>query len=319
MKVVFLFPGQGAQFKGMAMDLLESAEVKNLFNMASDILKQDMTALLRDSETETLMRTDISQPAITLASLAAAACLKEKGISPSACAGFSLGEYAAMATSGVLSTEDCFYLIGQRGSIMQAAADKLKTSDGESPGMAAVIGLLPEDIEALINNWKKEDPSAGIFAANFNSPKQTVVSGTAAALAEASKRFTDAGAKRFITLKVAGPFHSPLMAEAAEKFGTVLEGITFNDPVIPLFSNVTGKEVKSGEEIKKLALAHITSPVRWTDEEKSIAGLNPDKIIEAGPGKVLQGLWKDFLSANADGIEIPCFGAGTAAEINSLL
>ena len=314
MKVVFLFPGQGAQFKGMAMDLLESAEVKNLFGMASDIFKRDMIVLLRDSEIETLMRTDNSQPAITLASLAAAAYLKEKGISPSACAGFSLGEYAALATAGVISREECFSLTGQRGRIMQALADKLKTSGGEAPGMAAVTGLSPEEIETLIDVWKQENSvlAAGLFAANFNSPKQTVISGTAAALAEASKRFTEAGAKRFIILKVAGPFHSPLMAEAAEEFGSVLEGITFNDPVIPVFSNVTGKEVKSGDEIKKLALSHITSPVRWTDEEKSIAGLKADKIIEAGPGKILQGLWKDF------GNEIPCFGAGTAVEINNL-
>jgi [acyl-carrier-protein] S-malonyltransferase len=140
-----------------------------------------------------------------------------------------------------------------------------------------------------------------------------VVSGTAAALAEAEGRFKEAGAKRFIRLPVAGPFHSPLIAGAAEKFRPVLEKTPFKDPVIPLYSNVTGKRVASGEEAKNLALAQITSPVRWTDEEKALNSEGGITVaLETGPGKVLQGLWKD------SGSPLPCYPAGTLASIDAL-
>lgn len=316
MKSIFLFPGQGAQYQGMALDLLEAGtKVKALFGMASDILNQDMEKLLKESDAETLMRTDVSQPVITLANLSAAACLAEKGIEAFGCAGFSLGEYAALAAAGVIEEEDCFRLVGARGKIMQAVTDKLKEQGGEAPGMAAVVGLEPSKVESLIAEWKQEkgNPLQNLFAANFNSPRQTVISGTAAALAEGAKRFEDAGARRVIPLKVAGPFHSPLMADAAEEFGSFLEGIKFNDPRIPLYSNVSGKKLDSGAEAKKLALSHISSSLRWTDEEKNIqaSGLF-DTALEAGPGKVLQGLWRD------SGTDIPCFCAGTAENINEL-
>jgi [acyl-carrier-protein] S-malonyltransferase len=141
-----------------------------------------------------------------------------------------------------------------------------------------------------------------------------VVSGTAKALAEAEGLFAAAGAKRFIRLQVTGPFHSPFMAEAAEEFRPSLEKVMFSDPQIPLYSNVTGKRVSSGEEAKKLALQQITSPVRWVEEEAAISQAGGiDCLLETGPGKVLQGLWKD------SGGQAPCYGAGTAVEINELL
>jgi [acyl-carrier-protein] S-malonyltransferase len=193
---------------------------------------------------------------------------------------------------------------------MQDAADAL-AANGESPGMAAIIGLAPEQVETLAAEWK----IGGLYAANFNSPRQTVVSGTAAALALAEERFKAAGARRVIRLQVAGPFHSPLMASAAEKFRPVLDGVDFRDPRLPFYSNVTGKRVNSGAEVKKLALAQITSPVRWTDEEKAIRDAGIDCALEAGPGKVLQGLWKDSLGPDTDP---PCYLAGTAADIVAL-
>jgi len=307
-KIFFLFPGQGAQYTGMALDFLDSGEekIKNLFELASDVCGRDMKALLRDSDAETLKRTDISQPAITLANLAAAAFLELKFLElkapenrPAGCAGFSLGEYAAFALAGIISMEDCFSLVNQRGKIMQAAVDRM---DGTA-GMAAVMGLAPEKVEETASGIKD------LYAANFNSPRQTVVSGSA--LAEAEPLFISAGAKRFIRLAVAGPFHSPLMAEAAEEFRPVLEAVSFSDPNVPFYSNVSGKQVSSGEEAKKLALLHITSPVRWLDVETAIAaagGINC--CLELGPGKVLQGLWRD-----SPGVALPCFAAGTADEI----
>jgi [acyl-carrier-protein] S-malonyltransferase len=315
--VFFLFPGQGAQYPGMALDLLESGitEVRRLFELASDISGLDVKALLSGSDAETLKRTDVSQPLITLANLAAAACLEEKKLKPMGCAGFSLGEYAALAVAGVVGVEDCFRLVAERGKAMQAAADEIQSraAAGKAPGMAAVIGLSPQQVEALISQWKGEGACADLYAANINSPRQTVISGTAAALEEAAGRFTGAGARRVLPLAVAGPFHSPLMAAAAERVRPVLEKTEFRDPVIPFYSNVSGKRVLSGREAKGSALAQITSPVRWTDEETAVQEAGGfEAALEAGPGKTLQGLWKD------SGCPLPCFAAGTAADIASL-
>ncbi len=310
-KYAFLFPGQGAQYPGMALDLLAASEsARKLFDTASNICGKDMEALLKNSDAETLKRSDISQPAITLANLAAYRFLEEKGILPAACAGFSLGEYAALAAAKVISIEDCFKLVTERGKAMQAAADNIakNSEQGAVPGMAAVIGLAPEQVEALIAEWS----AAGLedlYAANFNSSKQIVVSGTAAALAEAENRFKTAGARRVIRLQVAGPFHSPMIQEAADAFAPVLESITFNNPSIPLFSNVSGKEVKSGAEAKSFALRQITEPVRWTSEEEAVISIGVKAVLECGPGKVLQGLWKDT------GSDIPCYTAGTVEDI----
>jgi [acyl-carrier-protein] S-malonyltransferase len=316
--VVFLFPGQGAQYQGMALDFLNSgsAAVKKLFETASAVFEKDAEALLRDSDADTLKRTDVSQPTVTLANLAAAAFLAEQGWEPKACAGFSLGEYAALVCSGVISAEDCLRLVKARGAIMQQNADKLRQAAGgdpsAAPGMAAVMGLAPDQVETLIAEWT----AAGLkdlYAANINSPRQVAVSGTAAALTEAETRFKEAGAKRVLRLQVAGPFHSPLLADVTEAFRPILEAVEFNDPKIPLYSNVTGKRIGSGGEAKKLALSQITSPVRWLDEQIEIAAAGGfEACLEVGPGKVLQGLWKD------SGSEVPCHAAGTVEDIGKL-
>ena len=320
-KVFFLFPGQGAQYPGMALDLLEAAQksesgekIKRLFSLASEIFGRDMADLLYKISPEELKPTDISQPTITLANLAAAAYLGEKGIKPSGAAGFSLGEYSALAISGVISEEDCLYLVNERGKAMQADINKIMQAGSRAPGMAAVIGLAPEKVDALIAKWQKDGLNGlnGLNAANINSPRQVAVSGSAEALEEAEKRFKEAGAKRFMRLAVAGPYHSPFMKEAAEKFGIALDKIQFNDPEIPVFSNVTGRQISSGAEAKALARRHIIEGVRWTDEEAAIARFGPKVLLEVGPGRVLQGLWKDI------GINIPFFAAGAASEINEL-
>ncbi|MCL2067793.1 MAG: ACP S-malonyltransferase [Treponema sp.] len=303
----YLFPGQGAQYPGMALDFLSSNAVRGLFDTASEIMGKDMKALMA-SDAETLKRTDVSQPVITLANLAAAAVLGEQGYSPAVCAGFSLGEYAALVCAGIISAADCFRLVKARGEAMQKTADRLRGAGDAAPGMSAIVGLAPEQVEALIAQWSAEGLK-DLYPANINSPKQLVVSGTAAALTEAEGRFKEAGAKRAIRLQVAGPFHSPLMADAAEAFRPALETVTFSDPSIPLFSNVTGKQITSGDEAKILAFMQITSPVRWVDEEAAIAATGIEVCFETGPGKVLQGLWRDT------GSEIPCFTAGTIENI----
>ncbi len=312
---VFLFPGQGAQFSGMGMDLFDADAdgkigVRALFDEASGILGSDIRDVL-NADAETLKRTDVSQIAITVASLAAVRALAAKGVKPSACAGFSLGEYPALAVSGVLSVADTLRLVAQRGKIMQEVADKIASearssasaelqAEGAvapSAGMSAVLGLSPEAVDAAI----RDSRIAGLYAANYNGPSQTVVSGTAAALEAAEAAFKAAGAKRVIRLKVAGPFHSPLMIEAGKRFSAILESVAFNNPVLPLFSNVTGARIATGIEAKACAVAHISGPVRWTAEEAAIAALMADKgidgLAEVGPGKVLSGLWADSKQA----------------------
>jgi [acyl-carrier-protein] S-malonyltransferase len=293
----------------MGIDLFDvSGEVRDLFALASAVTGQDVRKLLAEADSETLKRGDVAQPAITLVNLAAAAVLKSRGILPSVCAGHSLGEYAALAVSGIITAEDSLRLTARRGQLMQEASEALGEAGG---GMAALIGLSCTEVEKFVNDWT----AAGLrdlYVANLNSPLQTVLSGSVAALAEAETRFKAAGARRFIRLAVAGPFHSPLMAGAADKFAAVLDGVSFADPAVPFFSNVTGKRVSSGSEAKLLALRQICGPVRWLDEEKAIAETAPDAAFEAGPGKALTGLWKDA------SLPVPCFPAGKLADMDKI-
>lgn len=301
MKNVFFFPGQGAQKKGMFLDIFQKyPEAMKTVKLAEEIAEEAISSFMWKTEEEELARSDRSQLAITTASLALARLLASRGISPDLCAGFSLGEFSALCMSGVLSFEETIRVVKERGIIMQKACDALSTaSAGNKPGMAAVIGLSPEQVAAAINPLALEGIA---FPANLNSPKQTVISGTAAGLDKAEALCKEAGCRRFIKLKVAGPFHSPLMAEAAAQFQEVLASVTFRKPEKRLFSNVTGKEICSGEEAKLLATKHFTHPVQWMSEEGEIAGIigyqneacgENWKILEVGPGSVLSGLWRD--------------------------
>ena len=296
-KYAFLFPGQGAQTPGMIKDVCEAyPEARACLDSISQIAGEDITKLLWETEAAVLSRSDRSQLAITSASLAVAAALKAKGIEPDVCAGFSLGEFPAMCLSGVLSFEDTIKLVKLRGEIMQKVCDDIAArSAGNPPGMAAVMGLAPDQVKAIA----KEAGEA--YAANMNSVKQTVVSGTAEALTKLEELGKAAGARRVMRLAVAGPYHSPLMQAAADELEKVIADVQFNDPKTIFLSNVTGKAVTSGEEIKKNVILHLTNPVLWTDEEAVLGKLIQDgqsageewAILEPGPGKVLCGLWKD--------------------------
>ncbi len=294
-KYVFLFPGQGAQFQGMGVDLYESSPAaKSCIDTASDIAGEDVLSLLRDSPADVLSRSDRCQLAVTATSLAVVAALKEKGVEPYACAGFSLGEMPALYVAGVLSFENAIAVVKKRGEIMQRVCESIaERSAGRAPGMAAVMGLEAEKvIEACAC-------IEGVYAANMNSARQTVVSGTADALDAAEAAFKALGARRVMRLSVAGPYHCPLMEEAADEFAGVLAPVAFNDPAIALFSNVSGKRVFSGEEAKLLAVKHLVQGVLWTSEEREIQALittdteSEWRVLETGPGKVLSGLWKE--------------------------
>ena len=308
MKTVFLFPGQGAQYPGMGKDLWEkSLPVKKLFRLASEGMGCDMEKLLFEGSPEELKATDKAQGAITLVNLAAAACLKEKGIVPDAAAGFSLGEYAALVAAGVITEEAVFSLVKFRGGAMEKASRALDTPAGAA-GMSAVIGL---DL-SVVQKTLREAGITEAWAANYNSPVQTVISGAAEALAAAENALKAAGARRCMRLPVSGPFHSPLLAAARREFEAELEKYDFADPRIPLYSNVTGKAVASGAEAKRLAGEQISSAVLWVDIERNLKAAGAVRVLEAGPGTVLCGLWKAVFPAE------PCLPAGTWEAIQGI-
>lgn len=314
-KYAFLFPGQGAQAPGMIKDVAETfPSARKVVDDVSSIINVDMAKLLWESDAETLSRSDNSQIAITTASIAIMAALKDKGIEPSAAMGFSLGEFPALYAAGVLSFEDVIRVVRERGLVMQAVCEEIAAeNEGHAPGMSAILGLPPEKVREIADSI----PDA--YAANMNSVKQTVISGTFDALDKAEKAATEAGARRAIRLKVAGPFHSPLMQKAADEFKKFLEGVTFAEPRIPLFSNVTGKRAESAAEVKSSAVLHLTHSVLWTDEEAVLADMIKSDggewaVLEPGPGKVLTGLWgqTDF------GATLAAVPVNTAEGINSL-
>ena len=315
-KFAFLFPGQGAQEPGMLKDICEAFPIaRKILDKISEITGVDMPKLMWESDASVLSRSDNSQLAITAASVATMKVLEEKGVVPASAMGFSLGEFPALYAAGVLSFEDVIKVVQKRGQIMQAVCEQIASeNEGHAPGMSAILGLPPEKVTEIANTIDN------VYAANLNSVKQTVISGTYDGLEAAEKAFAEAGARRCVRLAVAGPFHSPLMQKAADEFEKAIADVTFNDPKIPLFSNVTGKQVMSGEEAKKSAVLHLTNPVRWTDEEAVLGAMmtedaaNEGKVIEVGPGRVLGGLWKQ----NENNKKWVCDSVNTVDTVNGV-
>ncbi len=292
-KIALLFPGQGAQYVGMAKDLFdEHACVRSLFEQASDITGIDCKKLMFESDDETLRQTENTQISVTLANLSALCSLEDEGLDNheiTAVAGFSLGEYSALVASGVINSQTCFHLVRERGRMMREQGERIISSLGQV-SMAAVIGLSPESVESVINLAGRQD----VFCANYNSPTQVVISGLAAGIEALKPQLTSAGARRILPLKVSGPFHTSLLNEAEQEFSQFLSGINFHAPTCALFSNVTGAAVSSAEEAKQLLARQICQPVRWINIENEIKNLLEDNfiVIESGPGTTLCGLWK---------------------------
>ena len=340
MSTVYIFAGQGAQFPGMAKDICDTfPEAMAVVQNAEKISGEPIREWLWNSDVALLARSDKSQLAITVMSLAIVKVLEKNGIKPNAVAGFSLGEYAALYTSGILSFEDTIRVVKARGEIMQAACEEIagqgvrlseqtrhserseESSENSAPGMAAIIGLTPNDVIDMLKDVSGEDGI--VFPVNMNSPKQTVVAGTAEGLVLCEERAQEKGARRFVRLQVAGPFHSPLMKEAAKNFETFLQNVSFNDPKITFFSNVTGDMITTGTDAKKRAVEHITHPVLWTTVEakiydlfeKSSAESQEPRLLEIGPGKVLSGLWRDAGLTEA----ITSIPTGTLENIQTII
>lgn len=304
MKTCILFPGQGAQSIGMGKDLYDAdADVRSLFEEASDVAKTNLFDLIFSGTEETLKQTRNAQLALALIDSSAALSLSKRGVVAQGCAGFSLGEWAALSYAGVLPFAVMIHLVSERGRLMDEAGVR---SGGSA--MSAVLGLDPEAIDKAL----KEAGIGDAWIANYNAPMQSVLSGTESGIVKAEEAVKAAGAKRVVRLKVSGAFHSPIMSYAYDGFKEILSDVTFKDPTITFYSNVTGTSVASGAELHRLAAEQIISPVRWVDAEKAIQKDDYERILEAGPGMVLAGLWKSA------GSELVVSAAGSHEQIAAI-
>ncbi len=285
MNSAFLFPGQASQYVGMGHSLYESEPIaKTFFDRANLSLPFDLTEVCFEGPEEDLKQTRITQPAIFVHSVAMAMVLISKGITPSAVAGHSLGEYSGLVAAGTMPFDDALSLVALRGELMQNAGD-------ERPGtMAAVIGLDTEKIEELCGAASTD--TEVVVPANFNAPGQIVISGDVEAVNRGMELAKEAGAKMVVPLVVSGAFHSPLMAPAAEKLAEKLESISFRPPNVPVYLNVTGESSRNDYEIREKLVQQLTHPVRWEESIRNMMKSGISEFSEIGPGKVLRGLVK---------------------------
>jgi [acyl-carrier-protein] S-malonyltransferase len=277
----YVFPGQGAQFSGMGKDLYDNSEIaKNLFDKANELLGFDIQKIMFEGSDDELKQTKVTQPAIFLHSTILAACLGD-AFQPAMVAGHSLGEISALVANKTLSFEDGLQLVYKRALAMQAACEAVPST------MAAILGLedaVVEEICAGINGV--------VVAANYNCPGQLVISGAIPAVEEACAKLTEAGAKRALILPVGGAFHSPLMEPARTELAAAIEATEFNTPICPVYQNTTAQAVTNPSEIKQNLIDQLTAPVRWTQTMNQMIADGASEVIEVGPGKVLQGLFK---------------------------
>ncbi|NLL66163.1 MAG: ACP S-malonyltransferase [Clostridiaceae bacterium] len=283
-KIAFVFPGQGAQYVGMAKEISGISEgAGRILDEATDALGFDIRHMLFESDDETLKITENTQPAILAASVACAQPLIEAGIKADYTGGLSLGEYAAHVISGSITFKDAIKLVRKRGKYMQEAVPLGKGT------MAAILGLSREDV---LEVCQKASEKGIVEPANFNCPGQIVVAGEVAAVNEAVNIAAEKGAKRAMLLNVSAPFHCSLLKPAGEKLLKELENVGIKAMNIPVVTNVTGEIIESHDEIKDLLVRQVSTSVRWEDCVRTLINNGVDTFIEIGPGKVLSGFIK---------------------------
>lgn len=277
----YVFPGQGAQFTGMGLDLYENSDLaKDLFHQANEILGFDISKIMFEGSAEELKQTKVTQPAVFLHSVILAKLLGED-FQPNMVAGHSLGEFSALVAAGGLSFENGLKLVSKRALAMQKACEIQPST------MAAIIGLEDEVIENVC-----KDITGIVVPANYNSPGQLVISGEIDAINSACEKLTEAGAKRAMVLPVGGAFHSPLMSPAQEELESAIAAVDIATPICPIYQNVSAKGETNPETIKSNLIDQLTAPVLWTKIENQMISDGMSELIEVGPGKVLQGLIK---------------------------
>lgn len=275
----YLFPGQGAQYSGMGLDLYNnSALAKDLFKIANDILEFQITDIMFSGSIEDLKQTKVTQPAIFLHSVILSKTLGDN-FNPNMVAGHSLGEFSALVANNTLSFEDGLNLVSARAKAMQKACDK-------NPGtMAAVLGLENNIVEEIC-----EEIEGTVVAANYNCPGQLVISGEIKGVTLACEKLKEIGARRALVLPVGGAFHSPLMEDAKQELEDAIKNTIFNKPICPVYQNVTATAISDETKIKENLISQLTSPVKWTQSVEKMIKDGGNNFIEIGPGKVLQGL-----------------------------
>ena len=281
-KTALLFAGQGAQSVGMGKDLAAQFPIaRQWFARATEVLGYDLSQICFEGPEAELTKTEHAQPGIYLVSWIAFKLLQERcpNLEFQATAGLSLGEFTALAAAGAMSFEDGLRLVRQRGSFMQ---DACAATQG---GMAAIIGLDEGKTRQVCEQ-------VGVTLANLNCPGQIVISGPAALMEKACEVAKIAGAKKAMPLKVAGAYHSPLMAQAQPRLQEALSAVTWSNPQVPVIANVTGQPHETGAALQTRLVEQVTAPVRWEHSMRLLSEQGFTRFIELGPGKALSGFMK---------------------------
>ncbi len=279
-KIAFIYPGQGAQKAGMGADFYENSETaRNIYDEASRTLGLDMKELCFE-QNDRLDMTEYTQAAMVTTCLAMTRVIEEMGVKPDVTAGLSLGEYCAIAAAGGFSDMDAVRTVRIRGILMQ------NTVPAGEGAMAAIMGMEKEAIEQVLASM--ED----VTIANYNCPGQIVITGRTEAVQEACGRLSEAGARRTMPLKVSGPFHSPMLAEAGKELAKELEKSAWKSLAIPYVTNVTAEEVTDISETPGLLARQVSAPVKWEQSMETMIQSGVDAFVEIGPGKTLTGFLK---------------------------